>query len=108
MSEFINLTPHAINICDHDGKTLRVIEPSGSVARISVETTPVGIIDGIQITKNVYGDIVGLPKPKEGRYYIVSSLVAQQVPNRDDVLVTNDAVRDDKGRIIGCKSLARI
>lgn len=108
MSEFVNLTPHAINICDHDGNTLRVIEPSGSVARISVETTPVGIIDGIQITKNVYSDIIGLPKPKDGHYYIVSSLVAQQVPNRDDVLITNDAVRDDKGRIIGCRSLARI
>ena len=103
--EFINLTAHDINIITED--KIVVIEPSGSIARVDVTMEDVGVLDGIPVKRNTYGSITGLPEPKEGRYYIVSVLVAQ-VAKRDDVLVTNDAVRDDKGRIIGCRSLARI
>ena len=107
MNEFINLTPHAITIIKNDGTTM-TIEPSGAVARVAVDSYQLRSILGVKITKNEYHEVTGLPEPKEGRYYIVSVMVAQRVPGRNDVLVTNEAVRDDKGRIIGCRSLARV
>tara|TARA_R110000765_G_scaffold242852_1_gene345322 strand:- start:150 stop:530 length:381 start_codon:yes stop_codon:yes gene_type:complete len=47
-----------------------------------------------------------LPVFKENVYYIVSALVATSFPNRTDFLMVNDTVRDETGRIIGCKSFA--
>lgn len=37
-------------------------------------------------------------------YYIVSRMVANALPNRKDLLVPNELVRDDQGNIIGCRS----
>lgn len=105
MTEFINLTPHAINII-LENRTV-VLEPSGAVARVDVTMESTGTIAGVPITRNTYGTVTGLPEPKEGRYYVVPSLVAQAV-QRGDVLIPNDAVRDENGRIIGCRSLARV
>lgn len=34
--------------------------------------------------------------------YIVSRIVKQSVPERDDVVVPDDLIRDDDGNIIGC------
>ena len=38
-------------------------------------------------------------------FYIVSQLVKSALPNRSDLLVPAEMVRDEKGMIIGCKSL---
>lgn len=103
----VNLTPHRIAICFDNGSTLP-IEPSGQLARVSSKTVKIGMFNNIPITTTVYGDVVGLPEPKTDTIYIVSSLVAQHVKNRDDVFIPNESVRDDKGRIIGCRSLCRI
>ena len=112
MEKLINLTPHAIIMMDDNENILLVIEPSGDVARVSVRTerTETLAMDGIEIpvSKSVYGEVEGLPEAKDGVIYIVSSLVAQRVPERKDVFIPNESVRDEKGRIIGCKSLGRI
>lgn len=102
-----NLTPHAINFIGEDGETMRTIEPSGVVARVSATTVETGDLDGIRITETVYGEVEGLPDETEDTIYIVSSLVASRV-NRGDVFIPNESVRDDKGRIIGCRSLGRV
>lgn len=62
----------------------------------------------IDIMKKSFSEVEGLPEPKENTIYIVSALVAGACKNRDDLVVPNDIVRDDQGRIIGCRSLARI
>ena len=107
-TELVNLTPHAVTFVDGEGATLLVVEPSGVCARLNTETVQVGVVNGIPVTSTRYGEIEGLPDPKEGTAYIVSSLVAQQCHDRDDVFIPNESVRDDKGRIVGCKSLGRI
>ena len=53
----------------------------------------------------VYGES-NLPDYEEGVYYIVSALVANAYPERKDLLMVNETIRDDDGRIIGCKSFA--
>lgn len=106
--KFTNLTPHAITFLAEDGSVLRTVEPSDTLARVSTKTVTIGDIDGIPVTATEFGEVEGLPEPEDGTIYIVSSLVAQRVPNRGDVFIPNESVRDDKGRIIGCRSLGRI
>lgn len=104
----VNLTPHSITFVDAVGNTVLTVEPSGQVARCSVTREKVGMINGIPINKSRFGEVENLPEPQEGTIYIVSALTAQAVPERDDVFITDDAVRDEQGRIIGCRALAHI
>lgn len=106
--KIVNLTPHAINFVTENGDAVLTVEPSGTIARVSVKTEIIGEIAGIPVTHSVYSEVVDLPTPAEGTSYIVSSLVAARVPEREDVFIPNESVRDDKGRIVGCKSLGRI
>ena len=106
--EIINLTPHSINFVDDGGNQTMAIEPSGLIARVTTETVVIGNIAGIPITTVKYGEVENLPEEKEDTIYIVSSIVAQRCKHRCDVFIPNDSVRDEKGRIIGCKSLARV
>lgn len=104
----INLTPHSITFVDDAGNTILTIEPSGQIARCSVTREKIGEINGIPINKSRFGKVENLPKPQEDTIYIVSALTAQAVPERKDVYITDDAVRDEQGRIIGCRALAQI
>ena len=106
--KIMNLTPHRIDFVTADGSPLMSVEPSGTVARVSVKTETIGEVAGIPVTKSVYSDIVDLPAPQEGVVYIVSSLVAQRCVDRDDVYIPNESVRDSEGKIVGCKSLGKV
>lgn len=108
--EVVNLTPHALTLVGADGDGENVVyEPSGTLARVSVKTETIGELNGFPVTRSVFGEVEGLPEPKEGTIYIVSSLVAGRVPaERKDVFIPNESVRDDKGRIIGCRSFGRV
>lgn len=105
----INLTPHAINFLTPKGEVI-IIPPSGTVARLSVRTETIGEINGIPVTTSVFGEVEGLPAPATDTIFVVSSLVAGRVPERSgkDVFIPNESVRDENGRIVGCKSLGVI
>ena len=102
----INMTPHALNIVQSDGSTLTVA-PSGYVPRCSSTEVVDQSIGLIEITKQTLGEVEGLPDPIPGAFYVVSRLVAAAA-NRPDLLVPGQGIRDDKGRIIGCKGLSRL
>jgi hypothetical protein len=104
--KIVNLTPHAINILT-ENHAMAIIA-SGEIARCKTERKVIGDIDGIPVTSTVFGEVEGLPEPQEGTIYIVSSLVAQACRDRNDVFIPDDTVRDDEGKIIGCRSLGRI
>lgn len=106
--KIMNMTPHAINFVSADGTPVLTVEPSGVVARVSAKTETVGAIDEIPVTETIFGSVQDLPDSEPGTIYIVSSLVAGRVPERDDVFIPSESVRDEKGRIVGCKSLGRI
>lgn len=106
--KYMNLTPHAITIMP-DGSVPLVVPASGQLARVSTRTVQTGTVNGwIPVTETEYGSVEGLPAPEDGTIYIVSALVAGRCKERDDVFIPNESVRDDKGRIIGCKSLGRV
>ena len=104
----VNLTPHEINFVTDTGERVLDIPASGRIARVSVQTSVVGTFSGIPITQNVYGEVENLPEPQPGTIYVVSLPVAQRVPDRPDVFIPNELVRDGSGVIKGCKSLGHI
>ena len=101
----INCTPHAVTVVDAEGKILRIIESNGSPIRLASSTVPAGEFDGVPLTRTEFGEPVNLPAPQEGTVYIVSQLVKNAIPGRSDLVVPAEVLRDDKGQIIGCRSL---
>ena len=111
--KIINLTPHPLNLMPEgpDGPTV-TIPPSGLVARCAVDRVQVDTItvDGISVPVNQtrFGEVSDLPDPQPDTIFVVSALTAQAVPEREDVFITDDAVRDEQGRIIGARALAHV
>ena len=109
-----NLTPHTITFISANNSMQKYeLAPSGVVARVAAHTENIGSIttdDGfnIPLTTTVFGQVENLPEPEKDTIYVVSSLVAGRVPDRKDVFIPNESIRDDKGRIIGCLSLGKI
>jgi len=122
--ELINLTPHDITILaylpdgaglGHDdilriacGKKYREITriPSSGVARLKTEIERVGHVQGVPLTRTTFGEPECLPEPQEGRYYNVSAVVKYNCPDRDDLVVPAEVVRNGSGQIIGCCALS--
>lgn len=100
----VNLTPHRVTVIN-DGNEVMTIEASGVVARCKTDTVIVGSINGVPITRTVFGDVEGLPEASTGVFYIVSAIVKNARPDRSDLLVPVGVVKDDEGRIVGCTSL---
>ena len=91
----VNLTSHPIDIVD--GNTRLTISPSGIVARVVSGLKELG--DGFYTRR--WGDVIGLPEPKDDTIYIVSAMVAGRVPDRTDVAspATDLATKDAYGKI---------
>ena len=107
--ELINLTPHEVNLHLPAGRAL-TIPSSGEVARVA--TTPAeagelwaGRCNPVPLITQTFGEVVNLPDPKDGDFFIVSALVRAACPNRYDLGSPAELVRDDAGRIIGCRAL---
>jgi len=105
-----NLTPHEVNLVGEDGKVIMTF-PSEGVIRLSEsrELLKEFSIEGgvkISIFKKKFGAGNNLPQKEEGVLYIVSLPVAQAFPERQDFVIPDQLVRDEKGRIIGCRSFA--
>ena len=109
----VNLTPHALNLMPEgpDGPVV-TIPPSGLVARCAVDRVQVDTVtvDGISVPVNEtwFRGVSDLPEPQPGTIFVVSTLVAQAVPDYQDVFIVDDVVRDEQGRIIGCRALAHV
>lgn len=84
---FVNLTPHVVNVVDNDGNTVLSVVPSGTVARVNAQTTVVSNIGGVDVVRTTFGDVDGLPVPQDDTVYIVSTLVLQALNGtRTDVV----------------------
>jgi len=102
----INKTPHAVNIVGPNGQVVRTYEKGDSQIRLAVITIRgINLPDGTPTSKTEFGDPEGLPDFEQGTFYIVSQMVQTALPERKDLLVPAEIVRDDGGNIVGCKSL---
>lgn len=115
----VNLTPHTIHLYQRQPAAFR--DPleikSEGIARATEIVEPIddlhwcvfgdcGMHDHIPLVNKRYGAVDGLPDPKPHVAYIVSQVVADACPDRTDLLVPHDMVRDDAGRVIGCRGFA--
>jgi len=102
--KILNLTPHDVIIMNKSERVIRVFKPRG-LARLKSRTISKGKLDRVPITRTVLGETEGVPEFQEGTYYIVSKLVRDALPNRKDLLVPSQIVKDEEEQIIGCLSL---
>jgi hypothetical protein len=103
--KIVNLTPHKV-VLFKGNEIIREFESKG-LARATQTSAVVGTIDGIDICKNIYGEVSGLPEEAPDTFYIVSKIVMDACPSRNDLLLPNDSVRNEQGQIVGCRSFAR-
>ena len=112
-SVLVNATPHPCTFFDANGQAVGSVPPSGITPRLGTED--MGPAGGVDVAGHVigvvgvrYSDLVGLPEPVDGTYYIVPLLVALARPDRPDLLVPHEQVRNESGTVLGCRSLGRI
>ena len=110
-----NRTPHPLTIINASGEAIIFPKPDAgvSIPRVSTETETVGVVDGVNIYKTNFGEVVNLPEPSlDGDdFYIVSRLVISAcadhgVPHAH-LLAPGPLLRDQEGRIIGAEGLSR-
>jgi hypothetical protein len=117
VTNFVNLTPHAIVLRDPQTGAWHVLPPAGTVARVALEfedsghvSTPVQNFPCRCVRP---GAAQGLPPndPEDPfTVYVVSAQVGQAVgPLREDVWCpdTDRAERDEQGRILSVPGLVR-
>lgn len=107
----INLTPHPLTIWSGEAIVINQ-RPDGPMARCAETRTAADAVtvDGHELPVSVvgFGEVTGLPAPQDGVLYVVSRATAEAVPDRADVVYPDGQVRDEQGRIVGCRGLARV
>lgn len=105
----VNLTPHPVRVLDAHDRLLQEFPPTPPPARLTEEHRLEGVVPGthLPLLRIGHGRVENLPSPTAGTWYIVSRLVANACPDRDDLLVPALVVRDAHGNPTGCRALAR-
>ena len=98
---FINCTPHQIvvQLTPEDGY---IFEPSGVVPRVGTIEEPTGLTYGIPTMSRRLGVVEGLPPILEGTVYIVSSMVLESCPDRQDLVAPDTgatAIRNSSNQV---------
>ena len=113
-----NLTPHPVTIVivpGPEGRSITIPPDPAGPARCTPTTEVVGEVqvqapdggtDIIPIRRTIMGEVVGLPDPEPGVLLIVSRVVAEAACDRRDLVIVDDTIRDDQGRIVGARALA--
>ena len=122
----INCTPHDVAIYStadcymRDGclylrddaekfpKPFRTYPAAKEPARVTFKQKVDGMVDGVLIYWSSPDEFVNIPWPKPDTYYIVSKIVAQAWPAREDFIFPGTVVRDADGHIVGCVDFSRV
>ena len=122
----INCTPHDVAIYStsdcymRDGclylrddeekfpKPFRTFPAAKEPARVTFVQKPAGMADGIPVCWWAPDEIVNLPAPKPGTYYIVSKMVAQAWPAREDLIFPGTLVYGAYDNVVGCIDFSRV
>lgn len=110
----LNLTANNVNIHLTSGQ-VHTIEPQPTPARaqmnrMSTETVPLSLSSQhIPVTQVELGKVEYLPPEEPGITLIVSRLILEHpdTASRKDLVCVDRAIRDQEGRVIGCKGFSR-
>lgn len=126
MLNVINCTPHEVVIYETSDCYMRdgslylrddeeefpqpflTLPAAKEPARVTFKQKVDGMVDGILIYWSSPDEIVNLPEPKPGTYYIVSKMVAQAWPAREDLIFPGTLVRNESGDVVGCIDFSRV
>lgn len=111
MNIFINCTPHDVVLFDANDTAIKEWSGAATWARLPERHTPVGdVVIGDAIVPIVdvtyLSGVANLPATRPDTLLIVSRPLAM-VTRRDDLVFPLDEVRDESGRIIGCRAFGR-
>ena len=102
-----NYTPHEVVVMNDQNEVIARF-PSVGIIRLNESRELIKTLDGIPVYKKKFGGSEFLPPEQPDTYYIVSLPVLQAFPDREDFVAPDQLVRDEKGRIIGCRAFARL
>ena len=100
-----NFTPHSIRLYSDNEEYFEEIESEG-IARVQSWGKPVTLLGFIPVVETCYGETEGLPEYDPDTVIIVSKIVKDANPDRYDLVYPTDYVRDEGGKILGCKALS--
>ena len=109
--EIENRTPHPISLLiDHVEVLLPAVLPT---PRVQLTAEVVGYLrwdDGVIPVRRtrLHAGVTELPARRENRLLVVSRMVAETVPDRDDLVFPDDVVRSATGAVIGCHALTAV
>ena len=111
MFDLRNLTPHDLVVEDDSGGMI-TIPPAGEPARVSYYNERGDALSttcgDFNIHEPVFGQVSNLPAPQTEVFLVVSRLVAERHPDREDLLFPGRLIRDDGGRVVACRGFCRL
>lgn len=103
----INCCNHDVEICDENGNIIKVYKPSGYCARLKHDVRFVDDIDGVPVKVRENNKVIGLPRPEEGTFYIVSDIILKAAHWRQDLLGCGGKYFNDDGSVRGWTAFTR-
>lgn len=101
MQRFVNLCPHVMHL--PNGESLPAAETPARCAEVD---EPWGSWNGVPLIMRQYTEVTALPAQQPDVMLIVSLIVRNALPHRQDLCSPGTLIRDAEGNIIGCKNMA--
>lgn len=103
----VNLLGYPVSYHNYNGDITEFPAGKGLPQKLTGTLTVVDTAEGINVIKFVYPttDAIGIPKPAKDTFYIVSQQICQAYPDRKDLVYPSNFVKNEEGKIIGCKML---
>jgi|DewCreStandDraft_5_1066085.scaffolds.fasta_scaffold01803_22 hypothetical protein len=98
-----NTTPHPVNVLAPDGRTI-TIPAAEKPFRLGERVEVIGDLGGVPLVRKSLSG-AELP-PQSYRVFYIVPLAVAQVAGRPDFIIPDDLVRDEEGRVVGCRRFA--
>ncbi len=102
----INLTNHNINLFRGNQAEVTTLKPGLTSPVVRHKKVLLRHIAGFPVHRKTPGEVLNKPEKINNTYYIVSSVVAEALPDREDLLVPQTI--KSEGRVYGCNGFYRI
>lgn len=111
VTTLLNLTPHPVTLIFLDGSQ-RTLPPEGAPPRVQLTHEESGVLStpfgDLPLTRTRLSHTVAdLPDRQPGTMLVVARLVAEALPDRDDLVFPDDVKRDSDGQVIGARAVGR-
>lgn len=109
-TKILNCTPHDVNVITHNERGEEVVttfKPTGIVPRLKENSWHTCELNGLPIYSVSYEEPENLPFNDGETVLIVSGMILDACPDREDLVSPFDIVRDESGRIVGCRGFRK-